>query len=83
MDIELPRGEGPRAPLQAPSDFGYLLLAANVDRRAPFLPRSRAKRALINSVSRQLDELAYVNTREHGGLRRSVCCATGGAGHGS
>lgn len=62
MDIELPRGEGPRAPLQAPSDSGYLLVAANVDRRAPFLPRSRAKRTLINSVSRQLDELAYVNT---------------------
>lgn len=62
MDIVLPRGEGPRAPLQTPSAAGYLLLAANVDRRAPFLPKSRSKRALIDSVSVQLGELAQVGT---------------------
>ena len=62
MDIELPRGEGPRAPLEPPSDAGYLLLAASIDRRAPFLPSSRGKRALIDLASRQLAELAQVNT---------------------
>jgi hypothetical protein len=61
MDIVLPRGEGPKAPLRASSEAGYLLLAANVERRAPFLPRSRGKRALIDAVSRQLAELSYVN----------------------
>lgn len=62
MDVVLPRGEGPKAPLQAPAECGYLLLAANVDRRPPFLPRSRGKRALIEAVSRQLAELTYVST---------------------
>jgi hypothetical protein len=62
MDIELPRGEGPRAPLQPPSETGYLMLAARIDRRAPFLPSSRRKRALIDALSRQLAELARVNT---------------------
>jgi hypothetical protein len=62
MDIELPRGEGPRTPLEPPSDGGYLLLAARVDRRPPFLPSGRGKRALIDSVSRQLAELAQVTT---------------------
>ena len=62
MDIELPRGEGPRAPLQPPRDAGYLLVAAQVERRAPFLPSGRRKRALIDSMSRQLADLARVNT---------------------
>jgi hypothetical protein len=62
MDIVLPRGEGPKAPLQPPSEAGYLLLAANVERRAPFLLRGRRKRALIDVVSRQLAELSYVDT---------------------
>lgn len=62
MDIELPRGDGPRAPLQPPSEAGYLLLAAKIERRAPFLPSGRGKRAVIDSVSRQLAELTHVSS---------------------
>ena len=39
--------EIPKAALQRPSAAGYLLLAAEVDRRPPLLPSSRAKRRLI------------------------------------
>jgi hypothetical protein len=62
MDIELPRGEGPRAPLQSPGEAGYLLLAAKTQRRQPFLPASRDQRVLVDSVSRRLAELARVDT---------------------
>jgi len=62
MEIVLPQGEGPKAPLQSPSGAGYLLLAGNVDRRAPLLPRSRTKRALVNAVSQSLAELAQSDT---------------------
>jgi hypothetical protein len=61
MDIVLPRGEGPRAPLQAPREAGYLLVAARVEHhRTPFQPIGRTKRALAESVSRQLAELAQL-----------------------
>lgn len=62
MDIDLPRGEGPRAPLQRPSEAGYRLLAARIQRRAPFLPNGRGKRVLVESISRKLAELAGANT---------------------
>ncbi|OIN80550.1 hypothetical protein K3U93_24095 [Mycobacterium malmoense] len=62
MDIELPRGEGPRAPLKPPTDAGYLLLAARTQRRPPFLPGGRGKRVLIESITPKLAELAGVNT---------------------
>ncbi|GAA2420557.1 hypothetical protein [Mycolicibacterium llatzerense] len=68
MDIVLPRGDGPKATLQTPSEAGYLLLAANVERRAPFLPRSRGKRALIDAVSSQLAELAHASTVKYADL---------------
>lgn len=61
MTIELPRGAGPQAPLRAPSDAGYLLVAANVETRPPLLPSGRGKRALIDSISRRLAELARLN----------------------
>lgn len=61
MDIELPRGEGPRAPLKAPSKTGYLLLAARTQRRPPFLPSGRNKRRLIKSIPQKLAEVAAVN----------------------
>jgi hypothetical protein len=40
----------PKAKLVEPATSGYLLLAAEVDRRPMFLPSSRAKRALIRDV---------------------------------
>jgi hypothetical protein len=62
MEIALPHGEGTKAPLQAPNDAGYLILAATIDRRPAFLPRSRAKRALIKAVSLSLAELAQAES---------------------
>jgi hypothetical protein len=62
MDIELPRGEGPRAPLKPPTEAGYLLLAARTQRRPPFLPSGRGKRMLIKSIAPKLAELAGVGT---------------------
>lgn len=68
MEIVLPHGEGPQAPLRAPSGAGYLLLAGNVDRRLPFLPPSRAKRALMNAVSEELRELAELGSVRYADL---------------
>jgi hypothetical protein len=62
MEIVLPRGEGAKASLQAPNEAGYLMLAATIDRRPAFLPRSRAKRALIKALSQPLDELAQADS---------------------
>jgi hypothetical protein len=79
MDIELPHGEASPAPLQPPSDAGYLLLAASVERRAPFLPGGQRKRMLIDSISRQLAELARLNTVTYADLfvARLVAPGTG------
>jgi hypothetical protein len=62
MEIVLPGGEGPKAPLQTPNEYGYLLLAAKIDARPPFMPRSRAKRALLQALSARLTELAQVDS---------------------
>ena len=62
MDIELPRGEGPRAPLKPPGETGYLLLAARTQRQPPFLASGRSKRRLVESIPQKLAELAGVNT---------------------
>jgi hypothetical protein len=48
----------PEAKLIDPTTSGYLLLAAEVDRRPMFLPNSRAKSALIRSVKRLSKELS-------------------------
>jgi len=48
----------PKAALQPPSAAGYLLLAAEVDRRPPFLPNSRAKRRLVASSAATLVSVA-------------------------
>lgn len=48
----------PRAVLQPPGASGYLLLAAEVDRRPPFLPSSRTKRRLIASSAAAVADLA-------------------------
>ncbi|MGB7142619.1 hypothetical protein [Mycobacterium sp.] len=61
MDIELPRGEGPRAPLKPPGEAGYLLLAARTQRQPPFLASGRSKRRLVESIPQKLAELAGVN----------------------
>jgi hypothetical protein len=42
---------GAPAPLRAPSPAGYLLLATDIDRRPPFLPNSRRKRTLIQTIA--------------------------------
>ena len=79
MEIELPPGEASPAPLQPPSDAGYLLVAASVERRAPFLPGGQRKRMLIDSISRQLAELARVKTVTYADLfvARLVAPGTG------
>jgi hypothetical protein len=48
----------PKATLVAPAASGYIQLAAEVDRRPPFFPNSRRKRALISVIKewcRQLE----------------------------
>jgi hypothetical protein len=45
------------APLRSPSPAGYLLLCAAIDRRPPFLPNSRRKRALIGAIAPTLTTL--------------------------
>ena len=42
------------ARLVPPNGHGYLMLAATVDRRLPFLPNSRRKKALLTALSEQL-----------------------------
>ncbi len=44
----------PQARLVVPTTSGYLLLAAEVDRRPMFLPNSRAKRRLLRQIQRLL-----------------------------
>jgi hypothetical protein len=48
----------PKAPLVEPTASGYMLVAAEVDRRPMFLPDSRAKRRLLRRVDRRLADLA-------------------------
>jgi hypothetical protein len=50
----------PSAPLVPQSESGYLLLAATVDRRPPFLPNSRRKQALLASLTDDVAEVARV-----------------------
>jgi hypothetical protein len=47
----------PEAKLMAPTSSGYLLLAAEIDRRPMLLPSSRRKRDLIRQVKGQLPAL--------------------------
>jgi hypothetical protein len=47
----------PEAKLVEPASSGYLLVAAEVDRRLMFLPNSRAKRRLLQRVNRLLSIL--------------------------
>ena len=47
----------PKAKLVEPTRSGYLLLAAEIDRRPMFLPSSRAKRALTRGVIKLLPAL--------------------------
>jgi hypothetical protein len=48
----------PQARLVEPATSGYLLVAAQVDRRPMFLPNSRAKRRLLRRIDRLLADLA-------------------------
>jgi hypothetical protein len=47
----------PRVKLVEPASSGYLHLAAEVDRRPPFLPNSRKKRELIAKCKRWCSQL--------------------------
>jgi hypothetical protein len=47
----------PKAKLVEPTRSGYLLVAAEIDRRPMFLPNSRTKRALVRSVMELLPAL--------------------------
>jgi hypothetical protein len=44
--------------LREPSSAGYLLVAASVDRRKPFLPNSRGKRALLTDLADDVRRLS-------------------------
>jgi hypothetical protein len=55
-----PRTDAMPARLVSPNDSGYLLLAATVDRRLPFLPNRRRKKALLAGLSDDIAELARV-----------------------
>lgn len=47
----------PKVQLDAPASSGYLLTAAEVDRRPPFLPNSRAKQRLLEHLKVRTAEL--------------------------
>lgn len=49
------------ARLMPPNGRGYLILAATVDRRVPFLPNSRRKKALLSALSDDVAKLAEMH----------------------
>jgi len=61
MNVQQPLSDTRTAPLKAPNRNGYLLLAATVDTRPPFLPSSRRKRAFLASITDQVAELARLS----------------------
>jgi len=62
MPDPAPRSETMPARLVPPSAHGYLMLAAAVDRRLPFLPNSRRKTALLSALAEGIGEFE----RTHG-----------------
>lgn len=60
MSNTTPRTDTMPARLMPPNDSGYVLLAATVDRRLPFLPNSRRKRALLAKLSDDVRALAQL-----------------------
>jgi hypothetical protein len=48
------------AQLMPPTDRGYLVMAATVDRRLPFLPMSRRKKALLAALSEDAADLTLL-----------------------
>lgn len=54
MSGQIPRSDTMPAPLVPPTGHGYLLLAAVVDRRLPFLPDSRRKRMLLSALAEDI-----------------------------
>jgi hypothetical protein len=62
MSNPTPHTDAMPARLVPPKTRGYLLLAATVDRRAPFLPNSRRKKALLAALSDDVAELTRVPT---------------------
>lgn len=60
MADSAPRTDTMPAQLIPPNGAGYLLLAATVDRRLPFLPNSRRKKALLAMLSDDVCALAQL-----------------------
>lgn len=58
MTTPSPRTDTPPADLIPPTDHGYLLVAATVDTRLPFLSSSRRKKALIATLAGDVAEIA-------------------------
>lgn len=57
MPDPAPRSGTMPARLVPPSGHGYLMLAATVDRRLPFLPNSRRKKALLTALSEHVADI--------------------------
>jgi hypothetical protein len=60
MTNSTPRANTMPARLMPPTDRAYLMIAATVDRRLPFLPVSRRKKALLSALSEDIAELALL-----------------------
>lgn len=60
MSSSTPHTDTMPAQLMPPTDRGYLILAATVDRRLPFLPASRPKKALLAALSEDVAEVALL-----------------------
>ncbi len=58
MPDPAPRSETMPARLVPPNGHGYLMLAATVDSRLPFLPNSRRKKALLSALSEHVAGVA-------------------------
>ncbi|WP_197380111.1 hypothetical protein [Mycolicibacterium mengxianglii] len=63
--------------LQEPSPAGFLLVAATVDRRPPFLPNSRRKRALLAGIAEDLRRLTESDQTTEVNLFDAVLVAPG------
>lgn len=60
MPNPTPRSDALPPRLVSPNGNGYLMLAATVDRRLPFLPNSRRKKALLTELSEHLADVVRV-----------------------
>ena len=66
-----------KARMVPPNDNGYILLAAEVEWRGPFLPSRRTKRELLGRLKGRCEELATREDVEEATLFRAVLVAPG------